>query len=430
MTSARPHRRRRVASDEAHAWARSLRLDNPYAKSVLQALTLYVNDEAACFVSIGQLAEDTDLSDDTVRKRLKFLEDVGAIVRFPRWRDENGRANTEGRGKRTTDDIRLLIDADPDEIEARARGDGGPQDDTDAAEISPRSQQGLNPAATDGLGPPVSPPASPRPAVGQPSQSGEGLTSEPEPEPSPQPPSGGDGDHADQEEGKQEPEHFAEFWTGYPGYRVMDRGRALQVFSALTDSERALARAAVPLLADDLTKLKRRPKDAYKWLRDRGFEQYPHARLPTPPPVKLWIDDPAQIAALRTLNRILGLGDLALDWNTERTARTGVWRYREPAADLLALGQFADVDELDWQVAEPEMREFNAWRHRLHEWTGIWAEPRMVMRRGTKKFEWPPGVFKDVQNRLNGIPVPCRWPPKKDGTIYSDDHTSSEGSAS
>lgn len=410
-TTERPRRRRRLASDEAHSWARSLRLDNPYAKSVLLALTLYVNDEASCFVSIGQVAEDTDLSDDTVRKRLKFLEDVGAIVRFPRWRDESGRANTEGRGKRTTDDIRLLIDADPEEIEARARGETSPESD----EISPRSQQGLNPEAEN---------LSPAPALGQPSHCSEGLTSEPEPEPSPQPPSGGEGLSISNEE-KPEPEHFAEFWTGYPGYRVMDRGRALQVFSAMTEPERALARAAAPLLTEDLAKLKRRPKDAYKWLRDRGFDQYPHAKLTLSRIEPVWIDEGPDIDALRVLAVIADRAPPRLIH--DEIKGSGLPRNAAVAPDLQSLSKFAGQDLLDWSVVEPDTREYNAWRHRLHEWTGQWIEARIVMRRGVKLMQMLPGQpALEVQNRQRGIPVPCRWPPKKDGTIYSE---TSEGNA-
>jgi hypothetical protein len=43
------------------------------------------------------------------------------IVRMPQWIDEYGRRNGEGRGKRTSDLIRLMIDVDPEVIEA-ARG--------------------------------------------------------------------------------------------------------------------------------------------------------------------------------------------------------------------------------------------------------------------------------------------------------------------
>jgi hypothetical protein len=75
------------------------------------------------FVGIASLAEDCEMSPDTVRRRLVWLEEIGAIVRVPQWLDENGNRNSTARGKRTTDLIRLLTDADPELIEARAAGE-------------------------------------------------------------------------------------------------------------------------------------------------------------------------------------------------------------------------------------------------------------------------------------------------------------------
>ena len=73
---------------------------------------VYVNVDGACFVSIDALADDTELAADTVRKRLAWLESIGAIARLPQWVDASGRRNGEGRGKRTTDEIRLLLSVD------------------------------------------------------------------------------------------------------------------------------------------------------------------------------------------------------------------------------------------------------------------------------------------------------------------------------
>jgi hypothetical protein len=61
MTTAK-RRARRIAADEAHAWARNLRLNNPHAKLTLSMLSLYVDGDGFCFVSIPTLADDTELS--------------------------------------------------------------------------------------------------------------------------------------------------------------------------------------------------------------------------------------------------------------------------------------------------------------------------------------------------------------------------------
>jgi hypothetical protein len=47
-------------------------------------------------VSIPTLAEDTELSQQTVRNRLAWLEEIGAIARLPQWIDEYGRRNGDG----------------------------------------------------------------------------------------------------------------------------------------------------------------------------------------------------------------------------------------------------------------------------------------------------------------------------------------------
>jgi hypothetical protein len=119
--TAPPNRKRlprRVPSQEARAWAADKRVGDPHAKSVLLALTHYVNGEFTCYVSIDQLGRDTELHPDTVRRRLVLLEQVGAIVRSPQW-IENGQRNAEQCGKRTTDLIKLQVDTDPSSIKPR-----------------------------------------------------------------------------------------------------------------------------------------------------------------------------------------------------------------------------------------------------------------------------------------------------------------------
>jgi Helix-turn-helix domain len=154
-------RARRIASDEAHAWARNLRLGNPQAKLILSMVTLYVDGEGCCFVSIPALAEDCEMSPDTVRRRLAWLESIGVISRTAQWVDAQGRRNGTGQGKRTSDLIRLLMPG-----------------------ASPSSQQGVDPSSGE-ISPsnvPGAEPASPRLALRQPSHCGKGLISEPEPE--------------------------------------------------------------------------------------------------------------------------------------------------------------------------------------------------------------------------------------------------------
>ena len=132
-----------IAADTAHAWARSLALDNPHAKSVLRALALYADQNGCCYAGLDRLADDTDLTIDTVRRRLVWLEGIGAIQRRPQWIDASGRRNGDGRGKCTSDEVQLLMDAEPEEISRRAKRANG--------------DKASGPRRRTGLQPPVSP---------------------------------------------------------------------------------------------------------------------------------------------------------------------------------------------------------------------------------------------------------------------------------
>ncbi|GEC57028.1 hypothetical protein BEL01nite_60710 [Bradyrhizobium elkanii] len=51
------------------------------AKSVLRAFGEYVEGDGMCWVGIPSPAADCDLSQDSVRRRLAWLEEIGAIDR-------------------------------------------------------------------------------------------------------------------------------------------------------------------------------------------------------------------------------------------------------------------------------------------------------------------------------------------------------------
>jgi hypothetical protein len=209
------------------------------------------------------------------------------------------------------------------------------------------------------------------------------------------------------------------FFESCQHWRTMDRGRALMAFGFLNPDEQGRARAASLLHAEECTKAKRRSKDAHKLLAERFWERYPNARLPEKAADPVWIDEGPDIDALRVLSVI---GDRAPPQLIHDDVKgSGLLRRCAVPADLRALSTFAGSDILDWFVADPDTREFNAWRHRIHEWTGLWTEARIVIRRGTKLMVVRPGQPPiEVQNRLKGIPVPCRWPPRKDGTILPE----------
>ncbi|WP_456685766.1 hypothetical protein, partial [Bradyrhizobium sp. P5_C11_2] len=368
MTTAK-RRARRIAADEAHSWARNLHLRNLPASVILRTLSLYVDGEGFAFVAIPTLAEDCDgMSTDTVRRRLVWLEQVGAIARQPQWLDENGVRNGEGRGRRTTDKIRLMFDADPDAIEARAQGREVDSDIIEnAAEttvISPSRLLGLNSGVALGL-----------PSV-NPSSTCDQLTSEPDPESPPKTPSGGEGAHQRVLEDAPEPEHFAPAWQAWPGRETQGHRRdaALAAFRELSPDKQRLCRAAVPLFASALTRAGRtKPPNFDRWIRHHGFDEFPNAvlgeDLPKPPQRRFVLGE--ELDGLKIASLIAERRELPV--RREPELGEGVWRTMPPQADLVALAACGRPSDA-WLVVDLGSHEFAAWRERLHRWLG--AEPR------------------------------------------------------
>lgn len=407
-------RARRIAADEAHSWARNLRLGNPHAKLVLCMLTQYVNGAGVCWVSIPQLSEDCELAINTVRNRLTWLEDVGAINRLPRYIDEYGRRTDKRGGKRTTDDIVLLIDAEID----RSEGENDADEGDNSGEISPPPGGGLTSRETT-----VSPPA----ALQQPSSSVQGLTSESEPEsPLKSPP--GTKEDAPQGDEESEPEHFGPAWGAWPGHEVMRRDLALAEFRLLSPDKQLLARAAVPLFAQLQVRLGRtRVPNFHLWLRSRGFEEFPNAKLVDPSrPVRFWFDE-AEVAGLAIAMRMAERGSPRVVDDPERGR--GLWRAAPCEPDLRALFCFVDEDPAGWQLVEHGTAQFAAWRDRLALWLGgeiagekIWLEDYDPQVHGVSAMD---PAFR-LRKSIRGLRVPAPWPPHRDGSWPQEKSDDSE----
>lgn len=406
---AAPKRRpRRIAADEAHAWARDLRLGNSLAKLTLSMLSGYVNGDGICFAGIEALSEDTELSPDTVRKRLAWLEQIGAIARFPQWIDANGRRNGDGHGKRTSDEIRLLIHADPDEIEARAKGNGDVGSEAAAPAVSPRCQQGLMGAPKDGQDS-----VSPLVAPDQPSDCGEGLISEPEPEKkdSPQPPKGG-GQATDQELEAD----ISEFARNYPA-PITNMPRLRTVLAAIPrPPRRRIATTAAKGYASYIRECeqKKKPravKDADRWVASGMWEGYVAAGERSEASARrtnVELDSQAG-KAWATLHRIAHVHPFEAG---------GFYLLPDtPSARLLALAG-APLEQ-DWTFIEPEQsNQCGAWDEFVREC--LQGKPR------------PPLVTERNPGGRRGFYAPWAWPPRVDGSLTATgppDHKLSEEDA-
>lgn len=412
MTIERKRRPRRIAADEAHAWARNLKLGNIHAKLILSMLTLYVDGEGAAYVAIPSLAEDCELSADTVRRRLAWLEGIGAIVRIPQWIDENGNRNGAGKGKRTTDLIRLQTHGDPDLIEARAAGQIEPETAGETDGFSPSCQQGLNPV-------------SPAPALGQPSHCGEGLISEPEPEESPQPPSGGrSGDAVAKEESEETSELFGFLKTNYPDTSRWGWSMVWPLFAAMSLADQRKAAAASPEYARTIAMTKPKPAALRpeRFLKQRIFDNYPHAKLPEKPvaqePPVFHAEGSAVSNAVVAVYRIARL-QYETRWHGSHGK--GVLVRGEPGHDLLRMAEFHEADVEAFPIIAIEgSQEFAAWRERLKRWTGVTPEARKIWTEPHDPeihdlpYTHPNHRFR---KHVKGLRVPWEFPPLKDGSL-------------
>jgi hypothetical protein len=386
MSTFREKRRaRRIASDEAHAWARNLRLQNLGAKMVLTSLSLYVDGEGRCWVSIPSLADDCEMSPDTVRRRLVWLEEIGAIARHAQWLDQSGRRNGDGHGKRTSDLIQLLLDADQEAIEARAAG-RAVEKEANSTAFSPSSVRGPNPTEN---------PVSPSVAVGQPLQSCEGLISEPEPEsPLKSPPGTSEGETRSIEE--SEPDDFGPAWSAYPGREVSRRDLALDEFRRLPIEKQRLCRAAVPLYAQALAKAGRtRPMNFHLWVRTRGFEEFPNAKPSASAatragPVELGTDAAKAVQAFYAVGRARPF-----------VSGNRVIYPRSLTPQLLAFAR--SPEQAQWIWIE-DRQQVAAWANFLGEHV-LGGRPPLVSDR-----------LVDGETR-KGFFAPWPWPPRKDGSI-------------
>jgi Helix-turn-helix domain len=384
MTTAK-RRARRIAADEAHAWARNLKLGNIHAKLVLSMLSLYVDGDGVCWVSAQTLAEDCELSDDTVRRRLAWLDEIGAIAKSPQWIDEEGRRNGKGDGRRTTDRIQLLYDADVDNIEARAAG-RAVEKPANSTAISLRQQRGLNEGQD---------PASIRLASGQPPHCSGGLISEPEPEPeSPPTPSGG---ASEPPAALEEPEDFGPAWLAWPGHEVMRRDLALAEFRQLSIEKQRHCRAAIPLFVKMQGQLGRKhPPNFHLWIRNRGFEEFPSAKLGEPGSAP--VSGPFELGS-ETARAIQSLYAVA---RARPFVSNGRVIYAKPiTSQVLAFAQAPP--ESAWHWIE-DRQQTAAWSSFLSTHIAG-GRPQLVTTRG---------VGADARS---GFLAPWHWPPRKDGTI-------------
>jgi hypothetical protein len=435
--TARRKVRERIGSDDARVWARELRLRNPYAKSVLMAIANYMNEDGTAFPGLATIARDTDISEDVVSKRLRWLEEIGAIALFKCWRDDAGRRNYEGRGKPTSSEIRFLFDADIEEIEARAASSAGdrplrgaarrshhdrgsddhaadeaqePLSDSGDSTFSTRHGRGNGEDSQHPSSTLVAPEQHPPAAGTKPPPGAVRIdSSEREEELQPQTPSQSEGAF-----GREAlPDRLEEFAEAYP-IPISHFDKARTVWLGLTEAERKDAITGAKGYASLCrSQPKRAVEDAHRWLRNRNWQGYIAAGVKAEQAAQ-WVtitEGSEEWAAweiyYRCCGRRSGIPDFQIGGHApERSARV--------------LGQWPPVGRSIPPDAE--------WRTHL-EGSGQFAA-------ALRKLREMPNAPITFGQKIEGsryvktLTVPFDWPPRKDGTFSpSEDDPPGENAA-
>lgn len=200
----------------------------------------------------------------------------------------------------------------------------------------------------------------------------------------------------------------------------MRRDLALDAFRQLPIDKQRLCRAAVPLFNALQDKFKRTTTPNFHlWIKTKGFDEFPDARLDPPAPERHWVCGD-ELTALALAMRMAGRG-------MPRTAEhpehgVGLWRTGSFPPDLAALRMFAGDDPAAFAVVDVGSKQFAAWRDRLQAWLGgeVTGEKRWTEEHNPAVHDLSPSNpnFK-FRKSTYSLRIPAPWPPHSDGTWWS-----------
>jgi hypothetical protein len=216
----------------------------------------------------------------------------------------------------------------------------------------------------------------------------------------PNPPPGGAISKKEREQSEKRADLWRRFAASYPSIAAMDQQLAQAELDTLSIDDAEWAVSVLPDLKEELRKAQNRPpKNAHLWLRKGMFRNFARRRISEPTSEGIWVAEGSDED--RALRFVRGLARAINPMVLQRPDGSRGYPRRAPVGpDLLAMLAFVDDIPLRWPAFERGGPEFAAWQSRFVTWTG-------------QAVPIPPGE--------NSIRAPCRWPPKKDGTIYQDD---------
>lgn len=246
-------------SHKATTWAVAQKGLRPMTRVVLWVIADRASPEGVCFPSRQTIADDAEISVDSVDRHLEVLEQVGLLTIEKRSREDGSPTSSLYR---LNYDVELL-----DKHLARNR----------KSLAYTRATQPLDAATPQPLEP-TGVAAGVRPGVAAGSGSNLSKSSNPSDEPTPQPPPGelGVGAAADSEKEKLEAEadeRTRQFLARYP-IEPSDRVAGERAFRKLTPDDQAVALRWIGDYVGDCRGKGRKLKSAQAYVRDRVFDGY------------------------------------------------------------------------------------------------------------------------------------------------------------
>lgn len=351
-------------------WAMKQATGDPRAQCLLYVVADTADENGIAWPSADWMAQKSQQSRATVYRRLAQMQELGILVMFPRWIDENGKiwnAAASGR-RRTSPEIRLQLGV---VIAAKA-----PVDDE---ESTPETDAPLSPAETGVVAGSDTLTATVRRGSSHCGDDNHHSTQEKIP---PNPPSGG---HQIDEGTEQ---RFQQFKSGYPD-GIVDLDAARREFCALEPADQVACVAAEAVYADRCRRRREKSMKAHLFVRKRAWIGLlgtvdPKATGPTE-----WPPSSPAARALVTLGRVaryrpFRLSSGNISFNGEVTPR------------LLAMANAPP--ESEWGIHQRGSKHFAAWRDLINTVFAGCALPALTQ-----------------------IEAPWPWPPRKDGEITSTD---------
>jgi hypothetical protein len=358
-------------SIRAMNWALLQRTDSPAAQCVLYVIADTANERGvSVHADPDYIAEHTRQSRATVFRKLKELEEAGALSRFIHHQPDGRRVYEVRLSMERQVNYRVgaggaIVHIEGDESTDPPDAEGGSQIETDAAQSQSETvaETGISPV-----------------------RQGESHSCDPQESPPtiqdspPTPPSRG-GDVPDAQ--------FEEFRNAYP-IPVVNMAATRQFWAALTDKERGLAKEGAAAYGRFCKAERRKALDAHRWLRDRKWEGFVGRNTPASAQPRVFVEEGTEAWRAHAIFEACYGRSLQ---TTHYGGKMGWWF----ASEFPPFGRGLEQDKRNWAVVEHGTRQWWAWQERLkqHRPQGSPSRQEIVDGRVTQGWrfpsEWPPG---------------------------------------